>query len=1260
MKALKQKFIFDALTYIQSVYLLIFLFISYNSLAQYCAPTLKPLSGNYGLTNVTLNTINNNTATQQGYIDYSASIGTTLYKNGTYSISITAGQSTQIALCWIDWNQDFDFDDQGESYNMGTGILGGATVTLNFTVPLSAMLGTTRLRVASGATAIYPSLPNACGVPNALMNGCVEDYALIIAETNMVFDSCTTKQGIYHNCLLAPQSNALIISEEIYTSFTLNSLTSTSFTFNTFGTSATSDIARARLFFTGLSPIFTPITQFGSDVISPSGTFIIKGNVSLQPGKNHFWLVYDITGTPGNFIDASCTLDTIDGVARSPIVQNPGAGFQINIPTNYCAAKRTNTWLFGNKAGIDFNCSSPKPILNSALTFSEGSGCMSDNNGSLLFVTEGNKVYDKTQSLMPLGNINATGAQASQPVIIVPDPGNSNRFYLFTAPDSPASMDSLYYSVLDMSLTGNGTIANPYGDLVPGKIKIGLFDSCMQNVIAVPHCNKKDYWVIARRFNSNAFYVYDISATGISAPIISNIGNVMPSASHTQMKASPNGKKIAYPYSELSGTGVLQLFDFDNTTGIISNFASISLPDRVYGTSFSPDNTKLYVSGQHGTFLFQYDICAGNAASIQASEYHLAIGAPSGTHIQEGMQLAPDGKIYGTRYTKDSLHVIQNPNLSGALCNYTRNNFYLGSTNLTNKFSLPNFIDADFLDCNAKLTADKLGFTNTSVCLGDTTFFIDTSQVLQTYCFADVRTFSWNFGDPLSGTANTSTLKNPKHLYTQAGTFVVMLAVEEGCQADTIYKTINVDNLPLISISGNNTFCSGLSTSLSATGGNTYTWQPSGGLSSTSTSVVIASPISPITYTVLGTNINGCENTDTISLIVHPLPLVTSSPFVAICPGDSATLTTNGALTYMWFPLTGLTNTTGSTVTARPSSPTNYTVAGTDINGCTNFTITSVNINPRPVIVISGDTSICVGASSTLTAFGASSYMWSPASGLSSSQGSIVTVTPSGITAYFIIGVDANGCKDTIPVNFTMNNIPTANAGPNDTICPGETILITASGGQSYLWNTGATSASIIVNPTGDITYSVVAFNGNCSDSDEVNVHVNFPPIVDAGSNINIIAGTSVTLSASGSGTFSWYPSQGLSCTNCKTPAASPQLSTKYYVTITDMNGCTALDSVIVSIDMPCGNIYIPNAFSPNEDGENDIFFVKANCVKKVLFAIYNRWGEKVFETSDITTGWDGKFKNKEVETNVFVYKLYIKLISGEEILRQGNISLVK
>jgi gliding motility-associated-like protein len=218
-------------------------------------------------------------------------------------------------------------------------------------------------------------------------------------------------------------------------------------------------------------------------------------------------------------------------------------------------------------------------------------------------------------------------------------------------------------------------------------------------------------------------------------------------------------------------------------------------------------------------------------------------------------------------------------------------------------------------------------------------------------------------------------------------------------------------------------------------------------------------------------------------------------------------------------------------------------------------------------------------------------------------------------------------------------------------------------------WSFGDGSTSTVNNPThfysASGTYNVKLAEGCPEDS------ITIPITVLGGTSVNIspasvtiTAGTGTTLSATGGPAtinYSWSPPIGLSCINCPDPVANPTSTTKYYVTTTNTDGCTAMDSVIVTVDLTqCGNVFVPTAFSPNADGINDVLNVKSNCIKTFSFKIYNRWGESVFETNDINRGWDGTFEGQLLNTGIFIYQLDISGLSGEHTFQKGNISLVR
>jgi len=259
--------------------------------------------------------------------------------------------------------------------------------------------------------------------------------------------------------------------------------------------------------------------------------------------------------------------------------------------------------------------------------------------------------------------------------------------------------------------------------------------------------------------------------------------------------------------------------------------------------------------------------------------------------------------------------------------------------------------------------------------------------------------------------------------------------------------------------------------------------------------------------------------------------------------------------------------------------------------------------------------------------------------------------------------------NDSLTKNVTVFGLPTLNITGQTTICEGKSTTLSANGANSYIWIPSLTLSSsigvvIIANPTIVTTYTITGSNTCGSSIGTIQVNV-YSPLVDAGNNVTILKGETVQISASTpamGASYSWIPSTDLDCNNCLVPKANPTITTKYYLTLTDANGCLATDSVIVSItEIICNDLFIPNSFSPNNDGNNDLFLVYGikSCIEQYHLQIFNRWGNLVFNSIDLNEGWDGKYKGKALDSDVFVYQL-IYSENNQTKTAKGNISLIR
>ncbi len=417
------------------------------------------------------------------------------------------------------------------------------------------------------------------------------------------------------------------------------------------------------------------------------------------------------------------------------------------------------------------------------------------------------------------------------------------------------------------------------------------------------------------------------------------------------------------------------------------------------------------------------------------------------------------------------------------------------------------------------------------------------------------------------------------------------------------------------------------------------------------------------TYTLNVTDANNCPGSTTV-IITQPsaTSIAAAGPDQSMC-SNSAILAGNTPTvgSGIWTLVSG----TGTITT--PVSPTSA-VTGLGI-GTTIFqwTITNppcpstsdqvsiTNTGGGPTLIISSQTNVvpCYGGnngSATVSAtggVGTLTYSWTGGAGTSATANNLTAGT------YTVTVTDGGGCTGVITVPITQPDSIIAHVTTTPTICgvAAGSATVHASGGTghfTYLWSNGGVDSMITVGTAGIYTVTITDSLG-CTKTASGNVATTGVPTANAGSNVTIIAGSSTQLSASGGGTYSWSPPTGLDCDTCHAPIASPLVTTVYCVTVTaPIGGCSDSACVTVTITdtssvakVECGTVYVPNAFTPNNhDLLNDSFKPVTNCVHDYSFIVFNRWGEKVFETTDTTEGWNGFYKNTMCKQDVYVYKV--------------------
>ena len=408
---------------------------------------------------------------------------------------------------------------------------------------------------------------------------------------------------------------------------------------------------------------------------------------------------------------------------------------------------------------------------------------------------------------------------------------------------------------------------------------------------------------------------------------------------------------------------------------------------------------------------------------------------------------------------------------------------------------------------------------------------------------------------------------------------------------------------------------------------------------------------------------------DTVRISVDT-PFINTRADTSICESIAVTLNTSSAVTYSWTPATGLSNAAVANPTATPADTTKYFVTGTNAFGCKATDSVTISVKPKPVVTSTGDTLICRNTSVTLFATGGGSYFWSPATSLDNPVSPTPITNPTTVnTKYVVVVIGVNNCisKDSFTVNVTP--VPAFTISADKSVCLNTKPQLNATGGNYYLWS----PASLVNNPnisnplavTNNTTlYSVLIRDTTCGDVTTLTTTVIIlptPTVTAAKENdINCAIGSTV-LTAAGALQYTWAPASSLNNAASATPIASPVNNTTFTVTGTDTNGCSNTASVTVLTDYSARVSYaMPNAFTPNGDGHNDCFRVKYfGLIQELQFVIYNRWGEKVFFTTNPNDCWDGTYKGNPCSPGNFVYYIKAKTTCGP-VERKGNLVLVR
>jgi hypothetical protein len=518
------------------------------------------------------------------------------------------------------------------------------------------------------------------------------------------------------------------------------------------------------------------------------------------------------------------------------------------------AQKQSYNWLFANSCALDFNSGSPVPFdAFGSISTHEGSASISNEDGELLFYSDGSTVWNKDQLVMPNGTGLGGGISSTQSALIIKKPDNENIYYLFTIAQEGGPY-GMRYNEVDMTLDGG------LGDINAVK-NIVIEEETTEKLAAVLHQNGKDIWVVTQKAGSNVFHSYLVTSDGITlTPVISTIGEVLSNSTTAgvgYLKASPNGLKMASAKYLDEG---LDLFDFDNATGILSNVQSLTV-SYPYGVEFSSNNSVLYVTTHYGDEMgiHQFDISVCGEDNIQDTRTFLG----ASTIGSQALVLGKDDKIYAATHIHSFLDVIEYPNNLGLACNFLDNEIDLmaGGGSGLSIIGLPNFQNS----WNYK----HHYFT---ICENDTVALTDYKNSLHNWVLE---------------TDDAVILSTDSIYFVSPETTTTYIEFDD---EDTVLYTVNVIDAPGmmgIFLGNDTTLCPDETLLLIETGSeNDFLWQD--GSTDTSFTVTEAG-----TYWLKVTNDNCCSSSDTIEVDYTVIDLTIDV--------DEFTLTANAiADAYQW------------------------------------------------------------------------------------------------------------------------------------------------------------------------------------------------------------------------------------------------------------------------------------------------------------------------------------------------------------------------
>jgi gliding motility-associated-like protein len=546
---------------------------------------------------------------------------------------------------------------------------------------------------------------------------------------------------------------------------------------------------------------------------------------------------------------------------------------------------------------------------------------------------------------------------------------------------------------------------------------------------------------------------------------------------------------------------------------------------------------------------------------------------------------------------------------------------------------------------------------------------------------AKVNKFQWNFGD-----GYTDTAANPTHIYFYPGVYTVTLTghTPQGCYDTIVYPNLIIVQGPtgtftLTPITG----CIPLSVNISALpSANTQNiWCDMGDgtvvndtltISHVYTQARIYHPQFVLTDHV------GCTVSYPLdSVIAYPVPVLTVSD-TTVCPGTRVTLTVASNVSEInWSPDTLLSCANCATVSLTPTDSIVYQVVATNQYGCQAAAPVHVNVVPFPILNDSVSARLCAGDTKALYVGNANNITWSPGLYLSDSTIANPVCTPMDSVTYTVTASNSIGCKVSAQVPVAVGKKVSVALPAEVKVCTDGSVNLPVSAifisdlGATYLWNNPQylndiySSDPLASVKRNTMDFMVVVRSGHCiPDTQTVVVDVVATPDIEVSTTVSTTPDAGVPLYAASHQelNYQWFAKDSFSCADCRRTILYPKETQTVYVEGTNSTGCSVRDSVQIDV-LGCdpGTIFIPNTFTPNGDGLNDVLYVRTMTLSSLkFFRVFDEWGQMVFETNNLQQGWDGNVNSKQAATSVYVYELEGTCQNGYDVRKTGNVTAIR